>query len=83
MKGADRTMNRVELNGVYVFSGLLEHSEQVALVEDIRTVVRQAPLFRPVTPRGQKMSVRMTSAGRFGWISDNGGYRYAPLHPDG
>lgn len=83
MKGADRTMNRVELNGVYVFSRLLEHSEQVALVEDIRTVVRQAPLFWPVTPRGQKMSVRMTSVGRFGWISDQGGYRYAPLHPDG
>jgi alkylated DNA repair protein (DNA oxidative demethylase) len=46
-------------------------------------VVIAAPLFTPETPRGQKMSVRMTAAGDYGWISDRRGYRYAPLHPDG
>lgn len=29
------------------------------------------------------MSVRMTSAGRVGWVTDRTGYRYAPKHPDG
>lgn len=29
------------------------------------------------------MSVKMTSAGRLGWISDRRGYRYEARHPDG
>lgn len=29
------------------------------------------------------MSVRMTSAGAFGWFSDKSGYRYADRHPSG
>lgn len=29
------------------------------------------------------MSVRMTAAGDFGWISDRRGYRYADRHPGG
>lgn len=29
------------------------------------------------------MSVRMTSAGRFGWIADRSGYRYDMAHPSG
>jgi alkylated DNA repair protein (DNA oxidative demethylase) len=29
------------------------------------------------------MSVRMTSAGDFGWVSDRAGYRYERRHPDG
>lgn len=53
------------------------------MLADIREVVRAAPLFVPRTPRGKPMSVRMTSAGSLGWISDRGGYRYAPRHPDG
>ncbi|MEM7568497.1 MAG: alpha-ketoglutarate-dependent dioxygenase AlkB [Pseudomonadota bacterium] len=49
----------------------------------VREVVRQAPLVHPVTPRGQPMSVRMTAAGDFGWITDRKGYRYAATHPQG
>jgi alkylated DNA repair protein (DNA oxidative demethylase) len=29
------------------------------------------------------MSVRMTSAGRYGWYTDRSGYRYIDRHPDG
>jgi alkylated DNA repair protein (DNA oxidative demethylase) len=36
-----------------------------------------------VTPSGKKMSVRMTSAGRYGWVTDRRGYRYEACHPDG
>jgi alkylated DNA repair protein (DNA oxidative demethylase) len=36
-----------------------------------------------MTPYGKPMSVKMTSAGAFGWVSDRTGYRYAATHPDG
>lgn len=29
------------------------------------------------------MTVRMTSAGRVGWVTDHSGYRYEPAHPNG
>jgi len=29
------------------------------------------------------MSVRMSAAGRLGWITDRKGYRYDPMHPSG
>ena len=29
------------------------------------------------------MSVRMTAAGRLGWVTDRAGYRYADTHPGG
>lgn len=53
------------------------------MVDDLRAVVAAAPLFSPVTPWGKPMSVRMTAAGRFGWITDRAGYRYSPTYPDG
>ncbi|KKN24139.1 hypothetical protein LCGC14_0897990, partial [marine sediment metagenome] len=52
-------------------------------LEVVRGVVRQAPFFRPEVPRGGRMSVRMTAAGRYGWFSDRRGYRYVTEHPDG
>ncbi|MCU0910641.1 MAG: alpha-ketoglutarate-dependent dioxygenase AlkB [Rhodobacteraceae bacterium] len=73
----------LDLGGVAVWPGWFDAGAQAALVDDIRTVARSAPFFRPVTPRGQPMSVRMTSAGRYGWVSDRRGYRYAPRHPSG
>lgn len=71
------------LGGIDIFQGLLDPQEQAALVDDLREVIRAAPLFAPVTARGKAMSVRMTSAGRLGWVSDRAGYRYQDRHPDG
>jgi alkylated DNA repair protein (DNA oxidative demethylase) len=71
------------LRGVDIFQGLLDAQEQGALVDELRDVIREAPLFHPVTARGKAMSVRMTSAGRLGWVSDRNGYRYQERHPDG
>lgn len=73
----------VTLNGVAVYPGWLDAEAQATLVEDIRTLIRKAPLLRPVTPGGREMSVRMTAAGRFGWITDRKGYRYERRHPSG
>ncbi len=71
------------VRGFQVFKGFLDPAAQSALVDDLREVIRAAPLFSPQTPYGKPMSVRMTSAGRFGWYSDRTGYRYAPRHPSG
>ncbi len=73
----------VTLNGVVIHPRWLDVAAQMALVEDLREVIRAAPLLRPVTPGGRQMSVRMTAAGRFGWVTDRKGYRYEPAHPSG
>lgn len=73
----------LDLGGVMVHPGWLDMAAQAAMVEDLRAVIREAPLFQPMTPRGQPMSVRMTAAGRYGWFSDRSGYRYIPAHPAG
>lgn len=71
------------MRGVIVYRALLGRNEQEEIVADMREVVARAPLFSPLTPYGKPMSVRMTSAGRFGWFADRSGYRYIPTHPSG
>ena len=60
-----------DFGGAAVFTGYLGPAEQAEIAGAIRDVVAAAPLFFPETRRGQKMSVRMTSAGSVGWISDS------------
>ncbi|MBN9672764.1 alpha-ketoglutarate-dependent dioxygenase AlkB family protein [Roseibium aggregatum] len=70
------------LNGLRYGPGHFDRAAQEALVEDIRTIVAEAPLFRPVMPgTGKPFSVRMTNCGLLGWVADKAGYRYQPLHP--
>jgi alkylated DNA repair protein (DNA oxidative demethylase) len=60
----------------------LTREEQVAVLNDVRAIVRAAPLFTPTMPKtGAPFSVRMTNCGRLGWVSDQTGYRYQPTHP--
>jgi len=76
-------MPSLDLGGARIFKEMLDRSTQEALVVALREVVAAAPLFHPVTAFGKQMSVRMTSAGRLGWVSDRRGYRYEPRHPSG
>lgn len=71
------------VGGAPVWRGLLDVPAQEALVEALRGVVATAPLFSPETRWGKKLSVQMTSAGKFGWFSDRKGYRYIDRHPSG
>jgi len=71
------------VRGFEIFENFLDESKQKTLLQDIRKVVLAAPLFAPTTARGKEMSVRMTSAGRLGWVSDSSGYRYEATHPRG
>ncbi len=68
--------------GVRLFPARLDAGAQGALVEALRRVVREAPLFQPVMPKtGKPFTVRMTNCGPLGWVSDRAGYRYQPTHP--
>ncbi len=69
--------------GIRHLPGFLDRDRQEALVETIRAVVSQAPLFVPEMPRtGKPMSVRMTNCGSLGWVTDKQrGYRYQAEHP--
>lgn len=77
------SLRPINMRGMLLYPGLISPETQELLLARLRDVVAQAPLFSPVTPSGRKMSVRMTSAGRFGWVSDRSGYRYSGTHPDG
>jgi alkylated DNA repair protein (DNA oxidative demethylase) len=63
--------------------GFLDRAAQQALLEAVRAVVRDAPLYVPTMPKtGKPMSVRMTNCGTLGWVTDRErGYRYQPTHP--
>jgi alkylated DNA repair protein (DNA oxidative demethylase) len=61
----------------------LDRAAQESLLAALRAVARAAPLFAPRMPRtGKPFSVRMTNCGSLGWVSDAGGYRYQPTHPE-
>jgi alkylated DNA repair protein (DNA oxidative demethylase) len=71
------------VQGLGFSPGYLDRAAQEALLAAVRDVIRRAPLFTPTMPRsGKPFSVRMTNCGPLGWVSDAGGYRYQPTHPD-
>ena len=69
--------------GLTYYPDYLDRPAQERLLAALREVTRAAPLFTPRMPRtGKPFSVRMTNCGRLGWVSDETGYRYQPLHPE-
>ncbi|HKB23169.1 MAG TPA: alpha-ketoglutarate-dependent dioxygenase AlkB, partial [Methyloceanibacter sp.] len=65
------------------FPGRFDEAAQNALLDEIRRIITEAPLFTPTMPRsGKPMSVRMTNCGPLGWVTDKErGYRYQATHP--
>ncbi|RBP18103.1 alkylated DNA repair protein (DNA oxidative demethylase) [Roseiarcus fermentans] len=69
--------------GVAWFPGCLDRAAQERLLEAIRAALADAPLYRARMPRtGKPLSVMMSNCGPLGWVSDVGGYRYQPNHPE-
>lgn len=70
-------------NGVHWIPRYLNRPSQEKLVEAIRAIVRDSPLYQPAMPRtGKPMSVQMTNCGELGWVTDReNGYRYQSHHP--
>ena len=71
-----------DLPGFRYWPGRLAEAAQAALLAGVEAALEVAPLYRPVTPGGQPFSVRMSNLGPLGWVSDRGGYRYQPTHPE-
>ena len=69
--------------GIRHLPGYLDKAQQEALVEIVRAIVAEAPLYTPAMPKtGKEMSVRMTNCGSLGWVTDKErGYRYQTTHP--
>lgn len=71
------------LPGLVYRPEFLSRSAQESLLDELRRVIRKAPFFTPRMPRtGKPFSVKMTNCGPLGWVSDEEGYRYQPLHPE-
>ncbi|MCW2314602.1 alkylated DNA repair protein (DNA oxidative demethylase) [Rhodoblastus acidophilus] len=76
-------MTVVEIRpGLRLYKTALDRAAQESLRDEIREILRAAPLFQPTMPRtGKAFSVRMSNCGPLGWVSDRAGYRYQPDHP--
>ncbi len=69
--------------GLVYHPDYLDRPAQESLLAALREITRAAPLYVPRMPRtGKPFSVRMTSCGALGWVSDVQGYRYQPAHPE-
>jgi alkylated DNA repair protein (DNA oxidative demethylase) len=58
----------------------LDRTTQETLVAEVLAAAEEAPWYRN-TVQGRPMSVENTNLGPLGWIADDKGYRYTPLHP--
>ncbi len=70
------------MTDVLYMPAYLDQDRQQALLEALRAIIAEAPLYQPRMPQsGKPLSVRMTNCGPLGWVSDIDGYRYQPTHP--
>ncbi len=67
--------------GFFLLKSRLTKAVQQEILAAARTVVVQAPLFRPSMPSGQSFNYSMTNCGDLGWVGDKHGYRYQQTHP--
>ena len=72
-----------DIAGLRLYPGYFDRDGQVELLAAVRKVLQAAPLFTPRMPKsGRPFSVRMSNCGPLGWVSNESGYRYQPLHPE-
>ena len=71
------------MDGLRIVPGYLDRAAQAAVRQALQDVFDRAPVYTPRMPKtGRPMSVRMTNCGPLGWVTDEGGYRYQPTHPE-
>jgi alkylated DNA repair protein (DNA oxidative demethylase) len=71
------------VDGLRVVPGYLDRTAQAAMRDMVQDLFARAPLYTPRMPKtGRPMSVRMTSCGPLGWVTDEHGYRYQAYHPE-
>ena len=72
-----------QVRGFVIHRGWLSGEGQAGLLADLAPGLAAAPLVQMEVPGGRRMSVRMSAAGRLGWVADRAGYRYAARHGSG
>jgi DNA oxidative demethylase len=73
----------LNVGGLRLSLGYLDRDDQAGLLAVVRSILADAPLVVPQMPKlGRPFTVRMSNCGRLGWVSDERGYRYQPMHPD-
>ena len=81
MNGAHMNLT-VGSSGLRLYPEYFSGNAQLAALAAIRSVLADAPLYKPRMPKsGRPMSVGMSNCGPLGWISDERGYRYESTHP--
>ena len=71
------------LPGLRFYPGHLDRHGQAELLAAVRAISTAAPPFTPRMPKsGRPFTVRMSNCGPLGWVSDQSGYRYQPMHPE-
>ncbi len=69
--------------GLRLHPGHLDRSGRADLLAAVRAISAAAPPFTPRMPKsGRPFTVRMSNCGLLGWVSDERGYRYQPIHPE-
>jgi DNA oxidative demethylase len=68
-------------SGAVLMRGLGRENDE-EMLRAIQSVIAQAPLRHMQTPGGYTMSIQTTRCGSMGWVSEPGGYRYAPSNPN-
>ena len=65
-----------------ILIGVLDHSIQKKIIDEVSKIIYRAPLFNPLTPIWNKpLKIKITNAGTWGWLSNKQGYKYVKYHP--
>ncbi len=73
----------LSIRGFQIYEKFLDDDAQRALTAELRALIVTTPMVQPVLAGGRRMSVRMTSLGKLGWVADAAGYKYQSHHPNG
>jgi alkylated DNA repair protein (DNA oxidative demethylase) len=73
----------IHLGDAPIYAGYFNSAQQHHLIDEIRNSSLKTPPIALKTPGGRSLSVRTTSMGKYGWYSDERGYRYTTKHRNG
>jgi alkylated DNA repair protein (DNA oxidative demethylase) len=60
---------------------LITHDKRASMIAEIGKLIKDAPWFVPVMKSGATFRYCMSNAGKYGWVSDQKGYRYVEENP--
>ncbi len=65
-----------------IFLNSLDKNYQIKIIQDLSKIISKSPFFTPMLPRFNKpFKIKISNAGKWGWTSNNKGYKYVEKHP--